>query len=233
MSDEQVKHKKLFWPRFLPCGETAVSVELGDTIDLETNRKVHALFHKLSEAALPGVISFNPTYRSLFIQYDPWECSFEQLILDIEKFMDEKEDHQDRKVTVEIPVCYGKEYGPDIEDVASFHDKSVDDVIALHSTPLYHVFMIGFTPGFAYLGGLDPGLFTPRKTTPRIRVPAGSVGIADQQTGIYSIESPGGWQLIGKTPLKLFDPQRTPPFLLEAGMSIRFRPISEDEYTNY
>jgi KipI family sensor histidine kinase inhibitor len=224
--------KKSSTPRFLPCGETAVSVEFGNIIDLEVNRRVHALSRRLAEARLPGILSLNPTYRSLFVQYDPWESSYEQLILEIEKLLQEPDGPLKDERVMNIPVCYGGEYGPDIEEVASAHGLTVEEVITLHSAPLYHVYMIGFTPGFAYLGGLDPRLFIPRKTTPRIRVPAGSVGIADQQTGIYSIESPGGWQLIGRTPLKLFDPARPAPFLLKAGMSIKFIPISADEYSH-
>jgi inhibitor of KinA len=131
---------------------------------------------------------------------------------------------------IEIPVCYGGEYGPDLTELAAQHQLGIEEVITLHSREVYDVTMIGFTPGFAYLSGLDERLFTPRKKQPRKSVPAGSVGIADQQTGIYSIESPGGWQLIGRTPVKLFDPERTDPFLLKPGNRLRFRPITRDEF---
>ncbi len=228
---EIVKRSAAMTPRFKHCGETAVSVELGDTIDLETNRRVRQLFHKLQENPLHGILSMNPTYRSLFIQYDPWECSFEKLIQHLENMFRQGSGEPVEGRTLEIPVCYGGEFGPDLAFVASHNGLSVKEVIRIHSASLYPVFMIGFTPGFPYLGGLDSRLFTPRRDTPRIRVPAGSVGIADQQTGIYSLESPGGWQIIGRSPLKFFDPQEDPPALLRAGMNIRFRPINKDEYS--
>ncbi len=218
-------------PRFNHCGETALSVELGDTIDLETNRRVRRLFGKMRENPLHGVLSINPTYRSLFIQYDPWECSFEKLVLHLEDMLRHEGDDEPEDRTVEIPVCYGGEFGPDLPFVASHNGLTIKEVIGIHCAALYHVFMIGFTPGFPYLGSLDSRLFTPRRDTPRIRVPAGSVGIADQQTGIYSVESPGGWQIIGRSPLKFFDPHDDPPTLLRAGMKIRFRPINKDEYS--
>lgn len=217
--------------RFKHCGEAAVTVELGDTIDLTTNRRVHQLFRRFQQQPLEGVLSVIPTYRSLFVQYDPWECSFEKLALHLEELLKpSREDLQPEEV-LEIPVCYGGEFGPDLPFVASHSGLTIKDVIRIHAAPVYHVFMIGFTPGFPYLGGLDSRLFTPRRDTPRIRVLAGSVGIADRQTGIYSLDSPGGWQIIGRSPLKLFDPNRNPPALLHAGMSIRFRPINKDEYT--
>ncbi len=218
--------------RFNHCGEAAVSVELGETIDLETNRRVHQLFHRLQENPIEGVLSVVPTYRSLFVHYDPWECSFEKLALHLEDHLKKLKNESPRQESVvEIPVCYGGEFGPDLNFVASHCSLSPKEVILLHSSPVYHVYMIGFTPGFPYLGGLDSRLFTPRRKTPRIRIAPGSVGIADQQTGIYPLESPGGWQIIGRSPLELFDPDRNPPALVQAGMSIRFRPINKDEYS--
>jgi KipI family sensor histidine kinase inhibitor len=132
--------------------------------------------------------------------------------------------------TIEIPVCYGGDFGPDIEFVAQTHDLTVEEVIRIHSEPEYPIYMIGFTPGFPFLGGLPEKLHTPRLETPRTVVPAGSVGIANAQTGIYPIDSPGGWQLIGKTPLKLFDLQRSNPILLKAGDALKFKPITIYEY---
>lgn len=133
----------------------------------------------------------------------------------------------------EVPVCYGGEFGPDLEEVAAHHVLDIEEVIQLHCIPLYQVYMIGFTPGFAYLGGLDERLHTPRKNEPRKKVLAGSIGIADQQTGIYPIDSPGGWQLIGRTPLRVFDPDRETPFLIQAGDFVRFRPITEMEFEKH
>lgn len=221
-------------PKILLCGDTGISVEFGDTIDPEVNRRVRRLFTMLQRAHFSGIVDLNPTYRSLFIQYDPWVCSFERLLQQVEHCLEYgSEQDLETAVVKDVPVCYGAAYGPDLEEVAALHDLGVEEVIRRHCTPLYHVYMIGFTPGFAYLGGLDERLHTPRKKDPRKKVPAGSVGIADQQTGIYPIDSPGGWQLIGRTPLKLFDPARDEPFLIHAGDSIQFRPISEEEFEEY
>ncbi len=139
-------------------------------------------------------------------------------------------DNASSQSVIEIPVCYGGEYGPDIETVAQTNQVDADDVIVLHSRETYQIYMIGFTPGFPFLGGLPEELHTPRLETPRLTVPQGSVGIANNQTGIYPIESPGGWQLIGRTPLCLFDPSRSDPLLCRAGDSIKFKPITEKEF---
>ncbi len=221
------------FPRFRLCGETALSVELGDGIDLEVNRKVHALYRSFKQRPPDGILSLNPTYRSLFVHYDPELCSLERLMTTIDEFLTELQDgDQDFETCVDIPVCYGGECGPDLAELAAFHGLTEDEVVRRHTAPIYHVYMIGFTPGFPYLGGLDASLATPRKKTPRSKVPAGSVGIAEQQTGIYPIESPGGWQIIGRTPLRLFDVRREPPFLVEAGMKVRFYAISRNQYEN-
>jgi KipI family sensor histidine kinase inhibitor len=134
--------------------------------------------------------------------------------------------------TVEIPVCYGSDFGPDIETVADTNQLTVAQVIELHSEPEYLIYMVGFTPGFPFMGGLSEKLHTPRLETPRTLVPEGSVGIANNQTGIYPVASPGGWQLIGRTPVKLFAPGRKNPFLYQAGDRIKFKPISAAEYTH-
>ncbi|ROR02998.1 5-oxoprolinase subunit PxpB [Desulfosoma caldarium] len=219
------------FPRFRHCGETALSVELGEGIDMDVNRRVHALHGALKRRPLAGILSMNPTYRSLFIHYDPALCSFERLMLTVQELLEEGGDAgNDLASCVDIPVCYGGELGPDLPDVAAFHGLTEDEVVRRHTAATYHVYMIGFTPGFPYLGGLDGRIATPRKKTPRPKVPAGSVGIAEKQTGIYPIESPGGWQIIGRTPLKLFDVHRDPPFLVEAGMQVRFYAISREEY---
>lgn len=221
-------------PKILLCGDTGISVEFGDIIDPEVNRRVRLLFTMLQGAHFSGIIDLNPTYRSLFIQYDPWVCSFERLLQYVKHCLEYGgEQDQTAAAVKDVPVCYGAAYGPDLEEVAVLHGLGVEEVIRRHCTPLYHVYMIGFTPGFAYLGGLDERLHSPRKKDPRKKVPAGSVGIADQQTGIYPIDSPGGWQLIGRTPLKLFDPARDDPFLIHAGDAIQFRPISEEEFEKY
>jgi inhibitor of KinA len=218
-------------PRILLNGETAISVELGDDIDPRINRKVQSLFRSLGGIAHPGVLSLNPTYSSLFIEYDPRECSFEQLLLLVRRCLAKPvETASEGSVVVDIPVCYGGDLGPDLEYIADYHDLKPEEVIRLHSAPIYSVYMIGFTPGFPYLGGLDERLYTPRREDPRSKVPAGSVAIADRQTGIYSIDSPGGWRLIGRTPVRLFDLGRPEPFHLKPGDSVRFRPITKDEF---
>ncbi len=218
-------------PRFLPVGDSALVVEFGDEISEEVNRKVHALAYALEKNPLPGLSEPVPTYRSLLIHYDPLRLSCEEVkafVSDVLQKGEEVLEHESR--VVEIPVVYGREFGPDIEFVAEHNGLSVEEVVRIHSTATYLVYMLGFSPGFAYLGGMSEAIATPRLETPRTLVPAGSVGIAGQQTGIYPIATPGGWHLIGRTPLKLFDPERDPPTLLKAGDSVRFVPISEEEY---
>jgi KipI family sensor histidine kinase inhibitor len=213
------------------CGDTGINVEFGNTIDRTVNEKVQRLFKALKARCCPGILDLIPAYRSLCIRYDPWGCSYERLLLVVEDCLClTAETELSVAEVIEIPVCYGGEYGPDLTEVAAQHQLGIEEVITLHSRVVYDVYMIGFTPGFAYLGGLDERLFTPRKKQPRKSVPAGSVGIADQQTGIYSLESPGGWQLLGRTPVKLFDLERTDPFLLRPGNRLRFRPITRDEF---
>ena len=221
-------------PGILLCGDTGISVEFGERIDPEINARVRRLFMALKAKPLPGILDLNPTYRSLFIQYDPWVCSFERLARYVEERLDsEPPPDEEAAVTKEVPVCYGDKFGPDLEEVAALHNMSVEEVVRLHRAPVYQVYMIGFTPGFAYLGGLDHRLHTPRKSEPRKKVAAGSIGIADQQTGIYPIDSPGGWRLIGRTPLVLFDPAREQPFFLRAGDFVRFRPITGEEFEKH
>ena len=219
------------YPRFRVCGDSGLLVEFGATIEPSVHRQVMHLFRGLKEKNIGGVLDVVPAYASLLVQIDPWRISFERLRMEIDEVLADaaiiEQEHAAEGRIVDIPVSYGGEDGPDLEDVCRYHGLSVKEVIALHTAPLYTVYMIGFTPGFPYLGGLDPRLITPRRTTPRKRVPAGSVGIADRQTGIYSIDSPGGWQLIGRTPLLLFDPTGERPFLLEPGDRIRFVPIPD------
>ncbi len=217
--------------RFRLTGDRGLLAEYGDTISPEVNRKVRQVAAALEAQPLRGVIEVIPTYRSLFLLYDPMTTSPEELqaaLLELEERLTEVKIPPPREV--EIPVCYGGEFGPDLAFVAESHGLSPEEVIRLHCQPLYQVYMVGFTPGFPFLGGLPKELHTPRRPTPRERVPAGSVGIAGEQTGIYPIESPGGWQLIGRTPLKVFDPNRPDPFLLKAGDLVRFRPIEPEEF---
>ena len=217
--------------RILPAGESCIFVDFGSMVNLEINGRVQALKKKIETEQLTGIREVVPTYRSLAIYFDP-------ILLDLEKFIKRLEDiipgtvslQNETARTVVIPVCYGGEFGPDLERVASLKGLTCEEVIRRHSSRDYYCYMLGFTPGFPYLGGMDESISAPRLESPREVIPAGSVGIAGTQTGIYPISSPGGWQLIGRTPLTLFDPHREPPILLEAGIWIRFRPVSEEAY---
>jgi len=218
-------------PVFRMAGDRGLLVEFGGSIDPEINQKVRAMSLALEQAMPDGVEEVIPTYRSLLIVYDPERtrpAQLEELIENTEQHLDDIRIPPPK--VVEIPVCYGGEFGPDIEHVAKTHDLTVEEVIRLHSEPEYRIYMVGFTPGFPFLGGLSEKLHTPRLESPRTNVPRGSVGIANNQTGVYPIGSPGGWQLIGRTPLKLFAPERENPILYQAGDFLRFKPISISEY---
>jgi len=219
------------WPRFLLAGDFGLLVEFGDKIDPEINKRVREIFITLEKFPIDGITEAVPTYRSILIFYDPLKTSPDQLqqkILALEK--------RSREVTIpppetiEIPVVYGGDFGPDLGFVAEHNGLNQEEVIEIHTSGIYLIYMLGFTPGFPFLGGLSERLFTPRLKTPRDVVPAGSVGIANNQTGIYPIDSPGGWQLIGRTPIKLYDPKRENPILLKAGNYLRFKRITGAEY---
>lgn len=216
--------------RFLPCGDRAVTVEWGSTIDENINRQVHAFARKVEELSHPAITEVVPTYRSATVHYRPEVFSYEELKQLLLSLAQGGAEEAEELPVVEIPVCYGGEYGPDLEEVAQHCSLTPEEVIARHTAPTYRIYMLGFTPGFPYLGGMDPSIATPRRKEPRIHIPAGSVGIAGEQTGVYPIVSPGGWQLIGRTPLRLFDPQREQPILLSAGAGIRFVPIDEETF---
>lgn len=216
--------------RFLPCGDQAVTVEWGSTIDERINRQVHAFARKVEELSHPAITEVVPTYRSATVHYRPEVLSYEELKQLLLSLTQGGIEETEELPVVEIPVCYGGEYGPDLEEVAQHCSLTPEEVIARHTAPTYRIYMLGFTPGFPYLGGMDPSIAAPRRKEPRIHIPAGSVGIAGEQTGVYPIVSPGGWQLIGRTPLRLFDPQREQPILLSAGAGIRFVPIDEETF---
>lgn len=216
--------------RFLPCGDQAVTVEWGSTIDEHINRQVHAFARKVEALSHPAITEVVPTYRSATVHYRPEVFSYEELNQLLAPLAQGSAEEAEELPVVEIPVCYGGEYGPDLEEVAQHCSLTPEEVIARHTAPTYRIYMLGFTPGFPYLGGMDPSIAAPRRKEPRIHIPAGSVGIAGEQTGVYPIVSPGGWQLIGRTPLRLFDPQREQPILLSAGAGIRFVPIDEETF---
>ena len=218
--------------KYLPFGDSALLVEFGDAISLELNRKVTALDEAILKAEVQEVEELVPTYRSLLIRYNPLKTTYEQLVFRIkeieEKLTESEAKVEGRKIT--IPVVYGEEYGPDLSHVARYHGLIEEQVVKLHSRREYRVYMIGFVAGFPYLGEVPDEIATPRLETPRFKVPAGSVGIAERQTGIYPCEAPGGWQIIGRTPLELFDSIRQPPALLEPGDIVKFEPISEERF---
>ena len=217
-------------PKFIPAGDSAVVIELGDEISPECNRAVHALCKTLTDEHIPAVRDIIPTYRSILVQYDAAQSSYDDMKSILSNFPPSAEDASIAPL-IHIPVLYGGKHGPDLEDVARSAGITPQEVIDIHSNAEYLVYMMGFTPGFPYLGGMPPKIAAPRRTTPRAAIPQGSVGIAETQTGVYPIESPGGWQLIGRTPLTLFDPQRDTPSLLDAGARVKFQPLpSEDEY---
>ena len=217
--------------RFRIAGDRGLLVECGETIDPAVNDKVRALKTVATQQPIKGVTELVPSYRSLLAIYDPLQTDPRQLQEDfthLEQQLAQAEIPAPN--TIEIPVCYGGEFGPDIDFVARHNKISMDDVIQLHTEPLYRIYMIGFAPGFPYLGGLLDKLHTPRLKTPRLAVSAGSVGIANDQTGMYPVQTPGGWQIIGRTPLILFDPNRSDPVLYQAGDRIRFVSISRQKY---
>ena len=217
--------------RFRTAGDRGLLVEYGDVIDPVVNNKVRSMAIVMEDNSTRGITEIIPTYRSLLIIYDPAITHPDRIKTALEKLETRLGDIQiPPPRTVEIPVCYGGEFGPDIDTVAETNRLSVAEVIKLHSQPEYPIYMVGFTPGFPFLGGLSEKLHTPRLETPRTLVPEGSVGIANNQTGIYPIASPGGWQLIGRTPLKLFAPWRENPFLYQAGDRLKFVSISTEKF---
>jgi KipI family sensor histidine kinase inhibitor len=217
--------------RILTEGDSSLLVEFGDEICPEINQKISATVQLLKKQQVEGVVDLIPAFCSLLINYDPRVISFEEISQRVQGILkvDVKAGTRKKKI-YEIPVCYGGAYGPDIETIASHAGLSVEEVIRIHASRDYLIYMLGFLPGFCYLGGLDERIHTPRLSNPRIKISAGSVGIGGSQTGIYPLDSPGGWQLMGMTPVKTYDPSRDTPILVEAGDYIRFVPIDEAEF---
>lgn len=218
-------------PRFFPAGDMALVAELGDAISPAINRRVRSLTDALEEDGVPGVFDFLPTYRSVLVYFDPLVATSGEVQDSIERLLQRAQstDTSTRNV-VHLPTLYGGDLGPDIAFVAQHSGIDEQEVIRMHSGTDYLVYMMGFSPGFAYLGGLDERLATPRLQSPRTEIPPGAVGIAETQTGVYPVASPGGWQLIGRTPVRLFDPARERPVLLNAGDYVRFVPIESREH---
>lgn len=215
------------YPRWRVASDQALLVELGDAISPTVNAQVRRLGIALQQAGIAGVVDLHPAYASVLIRFDLLRLRREALIEHVQQALSQL----DTVVLpparpVAIPVHYGGAAGPDLDDVAALHDLLPATVVELHAAATYLVYFLGFAPGFAYLGGLPDALQTPRLTTPRPLVPAGSVGIAGRQTGVYPVATPGGWRLIGQTPLVLFDPLRTPMSLLQPGDEVRFVPLA-------
>lgn len=217
--------------RILTAGDSALLVEFGKEISPEINQRISAVVQLMKEQHIEGLVDMIPAFCSLLINYDPRVISYEEIRERVERLIKvDIKSENGRKKVFEIPVCYGGEYGPDLANIAAHAGLSEEEVIEIHSSQDYLIYMLGFLPGFTYLGGLDERIHTPRLANPRIKINAGSVGIGGSQTGIYPVDSPGGWQLMGMTPVKTYDPERETPILVEAGDYIRFVPITEEEY---
>lgn len=229
-----------------PLGDSALIVQLGEGISPSIHQKVQALSMLLKTNPFDGFVESVPAFNNITIHYDPGLVlnnlannqpsltSFQLVCSNINELIQHIDDTQTFEARlVEIPVLYGGEYGPDLDDVASYHNLSAEEVIRIHTQSECLVYMLGFAPGFPFIGGMDETIATPRKENPRLSIVPGSVGIAGKQTGVYPLETPGGWQIIGRTPLDLFRPDLSPPTLLQAGDKIKFIQISPEEYYSY
>jgi len=236
----------------MPLGEKTMTIILGHDIQEQTHQEVMSLLAELERHKLHGVIEYVPAYCTITVHYDPWQIwkwarsrskhltsPREWLENELKEIIDHHNEVASNESnrgykgrTVEIPVCYGGQYGPDLAEVARYNELTPGEVIKLHSSGTYLVHMLGFSPGFPYLGGMNPAIAMPRKAIPRASIEAGSVGIAGAQTGIYPISTPGGWRIIGRTPLKLFHPEFEIPTLIQAGDRIKFIPITHEQFAN-
>lgn len=213
------------------ASDSSLLVEFATAVSEEMHTRVLALFHALLAQCDPRIRNLHPGYASLLVDFDPLRLSHEQLTANVQKLINAESGVKAASSrTIAIPVCYDAEFGPDLGHVAAHHSITIDEVIRLHASATYMVYFLGFSPGFAYMGGLPEALRTPRLATPRIRVPAGSVAIAGEQTGIYPIDSAGGWQLIGRTPVRMFDATANPPTRLQPGDRVRFTPITRSAF---
>ena len=226
-----------------PLGDTALTIDFGNLIDEETNKKVFQLFNQLKNKSLSYIFDIIPAYSSVTVYYDLLmlnqkkaedKTAFETMAEVIETIASEDHDIPiPQQKLIEVPVCYSQKFAWDIEKLANQKNISVDDVIRVHTSKTYRVFMIGFLPGFAYMGEVDDRITMPRRQEPRTIVAEGSVGIAGKQTGIYPFQSPGGWQIIGRTPIRLFNAKNETPVVFQPGDEVKFYSITEDEFTHY
>ncbi len=219
-------------PTISPVGDCAISIDFGQVIDPKINRQIRQVIEQIKVLQLDGIIELVPTYCALLVQYDAMVYTYSDICKILEPTLQESVmDSANELVTiVEIPTVYGGEFGPDLGFVASYNHISEAEVVSIHSGTDYLVYMLGFIPGFTYLGGMDPRIATPRLSSPRTLIPAGSVGIAGEQTGTYPSESPGGWQIIGRTPVTMYDMSKKQAALLQAGDYVRYVSINENEF---
>lgn len=223
------------FPSFSPLGDRAIRITFGDKLTDKTNDLVTEAFQRIVAMNLLYITEMVQGYVTLTVYYVPWKApSYETIINELKLSLKQLErtsrNQPSKRRHITLPVYYGGEHGPDLISVADYHQISKQELIQRHTSSIYRVYMIGFAPGFPYLGGLDKSIATPRRRTPRKHVLAGSVGIAGPQTGVYSIDSPGGWQIIGHTPISLFDPKKQEPILLNSGDLVSFQSVSKQDY---
>jgi KipI family sensor histidine kinase inhibitor len=220
------------YPRVLNAGDSALVVEFGDAVDADINQSVYDFTASIESDAPTGIGEVIPTYRSALVNFDPMVVTHAEMEMAIQAAISRSQSlssDERQPLTFTLPVYYGGEAGPDLERVAEHNAITTEEVVRIHTSGAYRVFMLGFLPGFPYLGGMDERIATPRLATPRISVPAGAVGIAESQTGVYPMDSPGGWNLIGLTPVSFFDPSANPPAPIQPGSFIRFESKTESE----
>ena len=231
---QKMRKSRTSKPQFRAASDQSLLVYLGEEIALENHQRVLKLLRLLQSEPIDGIRNLHPAYSSLMIKFDPLRLDHDELQSRLVPYLGRldreplPEPHE-----VEIPVCYGGEFGPDLSDVAGMHGMTAAQVIELHSSPIYVVYFLGFAPGFAYLGGLPAAVASRRLETPRAKVPQGSVGIGGNQTGVYPFATPGGWRLIGRTPVAMFRRDANPMSLLQIGDQVRFRAISEKEFVEF
>lgn len=218
--------------RFLSCGDTAFSMELGEGIDRDTNARVIALYKKARDDGISGIVAMSPTFRSLLVQFDPDMVHPKDLEQKFLSLLDGLDSTSAPGRHWRLPMCYDGEFGPDLADVARQTGLSTGEIRRLHAGQDFFIYMMGFLPGYAYMGDLPEPIRVPRRQTPRTRLPRGSVAIAGELTSAYPLESPGGWNLIGRTPVPLFDPAREVPVLLAPGDLVTFEPVSEKDFAS-
>ncbi len=232
----QTKLKKLLKTlRLSPLGDAAVYAEFGDQLDLETNQSLQALAAALRARSLPWIRDVVPALCGIAVHFDPYHPELPARVLEhfqamLQEVFKSASKFEDSGRTVDVPVCYDAVFALDLEEVSLVTRVAKQDVQKLHATSKHRVLMVGFSPGQPYVGGLDPKLSVPRRATPRTQMPAGSIAIANAQTCVYPYETPGGWSIIGRTPLKVFDPEREPASLFAPGDRVRFFPITRTEY---